>query len=217
MTWCNDIENHIESYSRSYSLTKWISAQIRISIVLGWMNSKHPFYSILIPMTLQAKIFILFVGGTQGVPDPKIQPPTSAPVLANQRERWEPGGGVRHEGGEAQVEAGQLQENRRGVAWRPRSSTPRRCTRSRSSTRPVDMRSPCVEQWMHMVTSSLQVWLNNGAKQAGNWGTFANWKPPVSISEGSSVSSGPGGWGRGERDQRGAAAGSSSSSAQRWF
>ena len=28
--------------------------------------------------------------------------------LTNQRERWEPGGGARHEGGEAQVEAGQL-------------------------------------------------------------------------------------------------------------
>ena len=34
------------------------------------MNSKHPFYSILIPMTSHAKIFILFVGGPQGVPEP---------------------------------------------------------------------------------------------------------------------------------------------------
>ena len=33
------------------------------------MNSKHPFYSILIPMTSQAKIFILVVGGPRGVPE----------------------------------------------------------------------------------------------------------------------------------------------------
>ena len=36
------------------------------------MNSRHPFYPILIPMTLHAKFFILFVGGPKGVPDPKI-------------------------------------------------------------------------------------------------------------------------------------------------
>ena len=35
------------------------------------MNSKHPFYSILIPMTSHAKIFILVVGGPKGVPEPK--------------------------------------------------------------------------------------------------------------------------------------------------
>ena len=34
------------------------------------MNSKHPFYSILIPMTSHAKIFILVVGGPKGVPEP---------------------------------------------------------------------------------------------------------------------------------------------------
>ena len=34
------------------------------------MNSKHPFYTILIPMTTHAKIFILFVGGPQVVPEP---------------------------------------------------------------------------------------------------------------------------------------------------
>ena len=33
------------------------------------MNSKHPFYSILIPMTSHAKIFILVVGGPKGVPE----------------------------------------------------------------------------------------------------------------------------------------------------
>ena len=36
------------------------------------MNSEHPFYSILIPMTLHAKFFILFVGGPQAVPDHKL-------------------------------------------------------------------------------------------------------------------------------------------------
>ena len=34
------------------------------------MSSTHPFYTILIPMTSHAKIFILFVGGPQGVPEP---------------------------------------------------------------------------------------------------------------------------------------------------
>ena len=32
------------------------------------MNSTHPFYTILIPMTSHAKIFILFVGHTDGLP-----------------------------------------------------------------------------------------------------------------------------------------------------
>ena len=34
------------------------------------MNSKHPFYLILIPMTSHAKILILFVGGPQAIPEP---------------------------------------------------------------------------------------------------------------------------------------------------
>ena len=48
---------------------------------------KAPFLLNFDTHDLHAKFFILFVGRTQGVPDPKIQPPTSAPVLANQRER----------------------------------------------------------------------------------------------------------------------------------
>ena len=189
----------------------------------AWMNElKAPFLLNFDTHDITSKNFHFVRRGDPG--GPRSQNPTTdqcsstcKPTWAMRtgwrcpsRRRWSPSRG----GSASRKQTGA------GVAWRPRSprsSTPHRCTRSRSSTRPVDMRSPCVEQWMHMVTSSLQVWLNNGAKQAGNWGTFANWKPPVSISEGSSVSSGPGGWGRGERDQRGAAAGSSSSSAQRWF
>ena len=34
------------------------------------MNSTHPFYTFLIPMTSHAKKFILFIGGPQGVPEP---------------------------------------------------------------------------------------------------------------------------------------------------